>query len=278
MSAKQYGIKPLVICKEIKSIVERRFSVENSEDNEQISLCSVAFKDYNEMGYITKQSFYYSNEMEQMITYKYDEYNNLKALFSNLGFTIQIDYNSFQREVKTLNYYEKECIPSETHFFYNAENLLEKEIIKQKQQDTIHHYKYKSGELIGSSEYNGEELISEWYIESSECKSTQTVYNIEPKYNSKSRSVLYLDDRGNVVKNESFNAEGQLVQIRILKYDRNSTIVLSEVSNISKNNKCKKIKRTEDQYEYDKNENWIKKIRYSNGIKTEYKEREITYF
>lgn len=278
MNKEKYGVVPIENYKNVKTLKENKYDIEIEENEETLNWWGKTVKEFNEIGNITRQIFYYSASIEQIINFKYDSKNNLIEQNSSLGFKITINYIEELKQIKMLNYYEKGIIDSEVFLQYNSEMQLETSISKivQNSNEFTKHYKYRNKKLISTLYYDQDELVSEFNIKYEGTKKIVTIHSIELKLTSK--SVVHLNGKGMEVKNELFNSENQIVSISVFKYDKNDRLILSLSNNLDENKLANAPRSHEIKHEYDSNGNWVKKISSINEIKTSCFEREMIYY
>lgn len=259
--------------------------------------------DGEKRGTFSSHNDFYTVFNEKGFEIKRIEYKQTSASHIDNFYLLEFEYNKNRLVEKTKSKL-KDGEKIVYNFVYDSNgNLIE----ERKNDKTEVFYKYdKVGNLIEEKHYSNSDL---WYAvklnyvndkeveaiyydkEEKFIKKIQTSYNEQgikaevfeyseneyfyPYLNRQIRT--YYNANGNIEKIVEYNGDGEIQEITKNKYDNFGNIVES-----SDYDKFGKISVTFTySYEYDSNNNWIKKVMYCNSARNGYKditERRIEYF
>ncbi len=145
--------------------------------------------------------------------------------------------------------------------------------------DSKNIYKYdKKGNKIEENRYKSDGSLDEKYtfkydekgnmIEENRCKSGGS---LDKKYTYK------YDNKGNMIEENRYKSDNRLESRNIYKYDDKGNMIEDDWTYILFNGEEKITKRSYT-YEYDKHENWTKRIEFKDEFPKEITEREFEYY
>ncbi len=184
--------------------------------------------------------------------------------------TISYFYNETDKLIKVSETNKKTNDNWEHHFIYDEKhNLLRKSSQYDGNYLTIYNYdslgRIISKKLVNEEMVHGEKLLSYYentpLVKEVEVKSSQVNSKFEYEYDNQGRKI------SEKYKSSFNNNSGTIT----FKYDKHGNLILrSSKGSSSSSEKC--------EYEYNKKGDWIKKIRYYNGVKMDEVVRVITYY
>lgn len=173
---------------------------------------------------------------------------------------------------------------------------------------TFHPDEKQNTKFIFSNDKHGNCIESAWYKFDGTLSFTQKFKYDENNHKIEQRDfkstgelgrlfVFKYDNSGNLIEEENYDGEDQFVYRHVYKYDKSTKIEeygfwepnrvvdystqysIDEFGNITKEfNTGSRNYLMEYKYEYDRNNNWVKKVEYRNGEPELIVEREIAYF
>ena len=221
---------------------------------------------------LIKYEIYSENDL--LVGYGFNVFNSENQLVKNEQFDFERTVKKYKNDklVEELNYDANGNTTSSSFYYYNYDKLLKEKI------------KYKNDEIVEKTiyEYNNSGYVKTTLFPKSNKKTIVIRDNkkgttLEKEYKKdKIISEWSIIVKGNLKKKEGF---------RVFSENKKATLKSIWVSN-DFNEIKKRISKWSDEeletftykYEYDLNNNWIKKIDYKNGVPVKLKERTIIYW
>lgn len=239
-------------------------------------------KEYNDNNDVVRVKNYEYNDMtidSTMVIYKYDDKNNLieqkEYESNNIIFNITYKYNENNQLIEECKYNTDDILNYQTMYEYDSkDNLLEKNI------------------YLLNSDYN--RMTKEVYIyDDKNNVIEENIHNIGRfsrkltyKYDKEGNRIEYTEYEG---WRHSFSFEyddmpyyNQKIRKNEYKYDKQGSII--EKASYTFYSLNDKVIKTVDEpkrlykYEYDNQNNWIKKISFYEGTAKSITERKIEYY
>lgn len=238
----------------IKSITKEWYHLyKNSNTNKRDTLTAIPLNcrvlNYSKTGLLKHKYLAFKEDTTTKISYFYNEANKL---------------------IKVSETNRKTSDNWEHHFIYDEKhNLLRKSSQYDGNYLTIYNYdslgRIISKKLVNEEMVHGEKLLSYYentpLVKEVEMKSSQVNSKFEYEYDNQGRKI------SEKYKSSFNNNSGTIT----FSYDRHGNLILrSSKGSFSSTEKF--------EYEYNKKGDWIKKIRYYNGVKMDEIVRVITYY
>ncbi len=218
------------------------------------------------------------------ITYKYNENNHIteRNVFDSSGTLLRKNsyiYNENECLVEELTINNKNEIEVKNTFIYDAR-----------------------GDFVEGNSYNSDGKISgKTKSKYDDDNNSLEIIKYNPDGKPKDKNIFKYNSKGSFIEEDSFNKAGILLVKTFWQYDKNerviesfdykgeSSVKLSRMTSLYDDSgniieKCDYMDdgslfyKVEFKYIYDKNNNWISKIQYYNGVPTLFAEREIEYY
>jgi len=252
------------------------------------SIITYTYK-YNDKGNKTeKKKYYIDGGLETKYIYKYDDIGNL---------------------IEESDYFQENRINNKQTYKYNDKgNLIETNYSNSTGMKTKQTYKYDNKENLIEEIYSTSFSVSSGY----EGYETKYIYKYDSKGNEiekefytdgrfEVKTTYKYDDKGNITEDGMYDSFGKSLGENQYKYDdkgnkiewnyKNSlygglkgkvTLKYDDKGNLIEENNFKSFglskKNTTDKYEYDENNNWIKRVGYIKKKPVGIIERTIEYY
>lgn len=239
--------------KSVKSIEEVRYYAAKDDDGiTKGQLSGYSLMSFDAWGNILLRREFDSDK--KLIKKFQNEYDYQNSTYKEFEFKNNDSLNIYS--VSDYSIDSNKRISSEVHYLANGNVLFESELT----------YDSNGNKTKEIESENGNQTIIEWIniYEEKQLVERKEYLNGNDKF---SKTIFKYDDLGNVVKKIWINQQGETVFNDSFEYDkfRNVTAKLSEKS------------RQTFTYEYDQNNNWIKRIEYINDTPWIITERKLEY-
>ncbi|HNW98398.1 MAG TPA: GYF domain-containing protein [Bacteroidales bacterium] len=281
--------------------------VEKYEYNRDGSLFDKYIYKYNTQGKKTEENRYDSNDiLFNTIKYKYDINNNLIEEVENEHLknknSVDITLRDFRHNSKNYIINYSSFYSKDTYKYDNKNNRIEERsytsdtatitLITYKYDENGNEIEYNYNSSLGSNKVtfkyddNGNKIEASFnndVIRDGKYKYTykyddngNEIEECEFKLNGSfsSKRTFEYDDNGNKIEEIKYNADGSISTKEISKYDNENNLTEETVYNSDNSVNEKNTFKIE----YDKNNNYTKKISFENGKPIDYYEREIEYY
>ncbi len=269
-----------------KVLSVREISYQNTEDSEkrviETLLPNVFIRFNSEGDYLLRETYNQNNQMIEYSVFTYEKnprmdeirtYNSADELITTM--ISSIDDKGNRRDIRF--YDEKNNITRNVVYKYDKKNRqIERRVVDKGVLNERFTYKYNSkDDIIEQYSYFANQTIAQkWVFMYDEYRNRTESRQYNHKNLLEKITRYQYDDKKNKISQKFFDADDNLQQEDIFSYDDFANEIFIQRKIFSNNISWQK----KQEYTYDEQGNWTKKIIYINEKPVTISQREIVYF